>query len=408
MSLLLIGISFVFVSHVAAGDNGNIQRLPSVVASGSDVFATHLEMYKKTGNFSDLEKTIDNFLVAEEGTFATASHAIILYRAAVALRRHGKSAKAYRYLRAAIFSDPGILGVVEEDSIKDIFAWIENGGNEEEKDYHRLFSAFVAGDDKALQILLPEIEGKVKKSELQREVQRIKLAHNLFIENSHAIQRIELKRQKASIAEKEFEKMQSWLAVNETASQTADVIAYRKLQSEIERINSRMHEREFDHNAFLAGGSRLHALGDLAGARMAFERALQIKPDLPEANYRLSRVFRSLRQKTEAARFAQRAVSSHPGEPRFSGFYALLLADQSDFSQSELVARSAIAVNALNGDARLALAMCHANSEDYENALKHIELGIKAGDPMLLSELTALKKQIIRLQSGKKKLETSH
>ncbi len=365
--------------------------------NANDVIEAQFELYRKSQNFDELQKSLDLFLLENRNLFCTASHAVLLYKSALVLENQGKPAKAYRYLRAAILTDLKIVGSIDNDFIKGIFSWVERHGNKDERQFQRLFAFFVDGDMDAVHKCLPELEASVTDAEIKNDMQLVKRATAVMHEKKAALEKAEIESLKTSKSDQDLLENQSidfeTIADYQWAMHGKPVDEAGR-NSEIARIRARLQEKQFDNFANLTGGSQLFALGDLEGSRSAFEKVLQLKPDLPEGNIRLARVFKAQGKLTEAMMCAQRAVAANPGNADFRGLCSLLFAEQGDFARAEAEARAVIAVNSLNAEARLALALCYVNAEDIENALNHIEIGIKANDSRFLEQLTSLKIRI--------------
>jgi tetratricopeptide (TPR) repeat protein len=394
--------------QLADGKIGEAIRLHEavlkIVPNSVATLETLHDLYRKVRSAEKAQAIFERLLAEKEDLLSPASQAILLYESALTAEKQGHRAKAYRYLRKAIITDVKIVGQVDNDRLKSIYSWVEEGGGEEEKLFHQMFAAFVDGDTPTMQAMLPRLDKQIKKTELLTDVQRIIRIHQEIVASRQAYTQGELNKLRQTLAAKQAEENSRQLprlvvpaAVSRPASAATGLAPQGdpRQEKEIQAVKARLREKQRDQAALLAGGSQLLVLGDPEGAKEVFENVLRLKPDLPEGNYGLGKVLRIQGAVTDAVMFAQRAMGSNRREAKFRGLYALLLADQGEFARAEGEARAATEINPRNGEARLALALRYANVGDTERALKEIEIGIQTPDVLLAQELAALKKRLV-------------
>ena len=101
---------------------------------------------------------------------------------------------------------------------------------------------------------------------------------------------------------------------------------------------------------FLANS--LHAAGDLAGARAAFEKALQLDPTMAEALNNLALVLGKLGLEQEAMQVLDRAVATNPGLAAARSNLGSLMSRYSALDEAEAMLRQAVKLDPESIDAR--------------------------------------------------------
>ncbi|MFZ2960228.1 MAG: hypothetical protein WA705_25380 [Candidatus Ozemobacteraceae bacterium] len=357
------------------------------------LYQLYMPLPKKKSAFLSLERAI-----VGDVTFMTPAFrsALLLQMAMVAVKEK-EFRFAYVFLRNVLTADVRFLAQVDEKILKNLFEFIKNQGNPEEKAFHEVFESFVNGDFSQVEKKLPLLEGQLKDPGLKGDFQKMRFSCHRILAGDQAALEEERELQEKQRAEQEAQAKRNKKPLQSQSDiQKAELIrteesALHANAKEIQKLKNDLQSKMNDENAVISGGARLLVLGDLEGAKELLNGILQRKPGLPEACFQLGRAMRRQGQEGPAIELARQAITGDGREAKYRGFLALLLADQKDWFRTEDEAKKALALNPRNGEAHLAMFRKYVAVQDFTSASKEMQIISQSPDQLVIKELDELK-----------------